>query len=199
MFPQLVCLLSLCLMWSLNLTMWQKISPHVHPVPWVKILHCTVPSRFFVLTFYLSQKINNTKFSHFHLAGSPLGIFTCLWDNTTDWEPGKIRWRECFQSTLSLLLEWTGWHSAEHEDERGEEVEEKVLVEAEGSLGLCFWCRAIAARMLMMCTWKYIDLGKKGGKSECNFYNFIINILWGEMLISRKMWLSYRAGHKISC
>lgn len=30
-----------------------------------------------------------------------------------------------------------------------------------GSLGLCLRCRATAARMLIMCTWKYMDLGGK--------------------------------------
>lgn len=47
------------------------------------------------------------------------------------------------------------------------------MVVAEGSLGLCFRWRANAARMLMMCTWKYIDLGKKKEKKlKLNFPNF---------------------------
>lgn len=70
---------------------------------------------------------------------------------------------------MSLLLELTGWHCAGHEDEEDGVEEGNVLVELEVSLGLCFWCSAIAARMLMMCMWKYIDLGRKEGKtvSEC--------------------------------
>lgn len=82
-----------------------------------------------------------------------------------------------FQSTLSLLLECTGWHWAEREGER-EEAEERVLAEAQGSLALCVRRRAIAARMLMMCMWKYIDLRERGGDAECNFCNFVMNVLY---------------------
>ena len=65
--------------------------------------------------------------------------------------------------------------------EAGTEEEEETggsdLVVAEGSLGLCFRLRAIAARMLMMCTWKYIDLGGGGGKTELGFSNSLICVL----------------------
>lgn len=46
-----------------------------------------------------------------------------------------------------------------------EETEEKVLVVAEGFLGLCFQWKPIAARMLMMCTWKNMDL-EEGGEAK---------------------------------
>ena len=177
-------LLSLCLMYCLNLTIWQKCSP----APEVEDLRQTLYS-------VLSQKINNTVFCHYKLSECPLGTFTCLWEDAVDREPGKRKWGEAFQSTLSLLLEWTGWHWVEHGDEK--EAEEKVLVAAEGSLGLCFWCRAIAARMLMMCTWKYMDLGKKGGKTECNFvishsYCFLL-MCWlvGSLSFWNGIWFLY--------
>lgn len=104
------------------------------------------------LNSVLSQKINNTRLSYFKLAECPLGIFSSLWENAMVWEPGTWRGGGGFQSTLSLLLEWIGWHCAGHEDEKEEEEEGNVWVVAEVSLGLCFWCRVIAARMLTMCT-----------------------------------------------
>ena len=56
------------------------------------------------------------------------------------------------QAILSLLLEWTGWHC--NMDVSDEEEEAFLLL----FLGFS----ATTTRMLMMCTWKYMDLETTG-------------------------------------
>lgn len=57
---------------------------------------------------------------------------------------------------MPLLLERSGWHCTGLTDESEEEEEVRV------SLLLCLGCSATAARMLMTCTWKYMDLERTG-------------------------------------
>lgn len=71
-----------------------------------------------------------------------------------DWEPGTGNLCVWGQAILSLLLAWTGWPCPGHMAE-GDEEEEALLL-------LCWGFSATATRMLIMCTWKYMDLETTG-------------------------------------
>lgn len=157
--------------WRRTGNSWREASVLAAVVTFLQLPDHPVPKRE-ILYSILSSEISNTP------------IWFCLnvisGYSVVFWEPGPLR-KKGVQSIFSLLLEWTGWHCAGHEEEEGG----KVLLVAEVSLGFRFGCSVIAARMLMMCTWKYIDLGEKEG-------NHIAMLIIGNV-----MW-SCRTGHKIS-